>query len=126
MANEIRLFRLKPVGAAGLLKDEVLVVVGLLFVMIQIRFQHLFRNVTHAPRPVTDAPEVPAPVAALQLGKLLQQQLGTTSFQAPHQVADAKRRRIRYVQMNVVLADDTFENLYILRIARLPQQVAAP
>jgi hypothetical protein len=37
-ATEIRLFRLKPVGAADLLEDEVLLTVGLLFVLIQLRF----------------------------------------------------------------------------------------
>lgn len=37
-ATEIRLFRLKPVGAADLLANEVLLAVGLLFVVIQLRF----------------------------------------------------------------------------------------
>ena len=58
MATESRLLRLRLVGNTRLFEDKALITVGMHFLVIRIRFQHFFGDVTHAPIPIANAPTI--------------------------------------------------------------------
>ena len=61
----------------------------------------------------------PGPIPTLQFRVLGQQQLRTLPLEPFDQIARAQRGRIRQMQVDMVFADDPFQNLYVQRIARL-------
>ena len=92
--------------------------------MLQILIDDRLGDRTGAPDSIANPPEVPASVALLQRGILLQELAGTASFDPTHDLTDRMFRRIRQVQMHVIAADDALDNPNIEGITDLPNQVA--
>ena len=93
--------------------------------MLQILVQDCLGDLAGAPGSVANTPEVPASIALLQRGILLQELAGTTAFETSDDLTDGMLRRIRQMQMHVIAADDALDDAHVEGITDLLDQVSA-
>ena len=93
--------------------------------MLQIRVQDRIGDLARAPGSITYTPEMPASVALLQCGILLQELARTAPLDPTHGLTDRVLGRIRQVQVHVIATDDTLDDTNVEGITDLANQVAA-
>lgn len=99
--------------------------------MLQISLDHVFRQVAHRVAKITSRPEMLTPVSFSQARKLFKQLVGTPTFDSPHDLARRHLRRRRHQNVDMILADHTFQNPYLedphlKGITGLPDQLPHP
>ena len=105
--------------------DVIIVYVTWLAVMLKVVLDHLVGNVACAPRAVADGPKVPAPVTLAQLGVLGLNPPRTPAFQTLDQVVYRQRRTVFDMNVNMVFADNAFQDPNVLSITDLLDQFTA-
>jgi len=93
--------------------------------VLQVFLNHFIGYIPSAPNPIAYRPKMPAPVPLAYLRKFLLKPARCPSFQTLYDSADALRRRILYVDMNMILTYHSLQYSYILRITYLLYQVTA-
>ncbi len=94
-------------------------------VMLKIFLYHLIGYITCTPSTITYSPEVTTPVSFRQLWIFLLQSTRCPSFQTLNYITYVQRRAIFYMDVNVIFANNSFQNFYILRVTNLFYQLAA-
>ncbi len=92
-------------------------------VVFQILFHHLICYISSTPGTISDCPKVAAPISPLQLWKLFLKPSRASSFQALHKITDRFRWRILHVDMHMVFADNSLQDLNIFRLTYLTYKI---
>jgi hypothetical protein len=90
--------------------------------MFQIIFYHLICQLTRSHAKVTPCPKMTSPIALFQIRKTFEQLHRTSSFNPSHNFA---RRQIgwrRKQNMDMILADNSFQNFYLKGFTSLSNQ----
>jgi hypothetical protein len=90
--------------------------------MFQIIFYHFICQFTRCHTKVTTCPEVARPIAFFQIWKTLEQLHRTSSLNSSHNFARCQIRWRRNQNMNMILANNAFQNLYLKSFTSLPNQ----
>jgi len=99
------------------------VIVNLRFkVMIQVFFNHLFRQFTRGNTKVASSPKMPSPIATLQLRKAFKQLRRTTTFNSAHDLTCGHIRRRRDKKMYMIPTHDSLEYFNFKSLACLTYQ----
>lgn len=93
--------------------------------MLQILINHLIGYVTCAPGTITYCPEMATPIAFAQFWILFLQTTRCPPLQTFNKITNRKRRTIFYMNVNMILAHNSFQNTYIFRIADLLNKFSA-
>ena len=93
--------------------------------MLQILVDDLLGDRAGTPGSIAYTPEVPASVALLQRGVLLQELARTATLDPPNDLTNGMLRGIRQMQMHMIATDDTLDNPNVEGITDLSDQVAA-
>ena len=100
---------------------EVVVYPGL-EMMLQVLFNHLFRQFARGHTKIPSCPEMPTPVTLPQIRKALKQLRRTAPLDTTHDLAWRQIRRRRNQQVHVVFTHNTFENIDLEGLTRLTYQ----
>jgi len=93
--------------------------------MLNVLLDQLFCDVPGTPSPITDGPEVIAPVALLECWEFFLEVMRGSSLEGLHHLANTEFWRIFDVQVNVIDAHCSFEDLNVLAVADLDEDVSA-
>jgi hypothetical protein len=132
--------RLKPVGLSCGLKVRIRVdlttrllglhpkiIIGIrLKVMLQVALYHFLRHLPHRRAEIPPRPEVPSPVALLDVRKLLAQMSRRTTLDAPHDLARRKVRGGTDQDVRMILARHPAHDPNLKSITGLPHQFSHP
>ncbi len=93
--------------------------------MFDVLIDHLFGDVSRAPCPIANGPEVPAPVALLEVREFILKMMRCSAFEALHDAGYGKTRRIFDVHVDVVAPHGSFENADVFTITHLDEELPA-
>ena len=106
--------------------NVVTITIGRAPMVFKIIRHHLIGYVPRAPYPITNRPEMPAPISLGKTGKLLLQSTGGPTLETFDKITQLLRRTILYMYVDMVLAYHSFKNMDILGITNLLDKVTAP
>ena len=91
--------------------------------MLKVFLHHFIRYITCAPCSIAYCPKVTAVIPFSKPWIFFLKSAGTPPLQTLHQIADGFGRRVFYMDVNMVFADNTFQNPNIFRITDLSNQI---
>ena len=99
---------------------------GMIFMVFSILLDPFIGHMTRTASRIPNAPKMRAPLAFSHWWKRFLNPAGRTPFHESYPITHRQRRRVRYIEVDMIFTDPPWENFNVVRIAHLTTQFAYP